>query len=176
LLLLAQPTALAQTLNLDIVAVSRETRSFRLLSEQAADSGVIEFDNLVARAADEKLSHVNRFRRFAGDKGIDGIDAVDETGIEQKLQGAINSGRGLCAFSLFQRAQYFIRPDGSVALRHQFEYAPANRGELKAALRTHFLGGSHHYLAAICSFGCDERRCVSHVYRPVGRLPVNTAN
>jgi hypothetical protein len=141
--MLAQATGFAQTLDLDVVTVSRETCGFRLLREQTADGGVIEFDNLVAFAADEELSRVHGFRYFASDKGVDGIDAVDESCLEQKLQGPINGGRSLCAFSLFQRAQNVICADGSVALCNQLEHASTDRSELKAALRAHFLGSSH---------------------------------
>ena len=141
--MLAHATGSAHTLDFDVVSFSREAGCFRLLSEKAADGRIIELDNLVAFAADEKLSCVNRFRRFAGDKGIDGIDAVDDSRIEQKLERAVHGRWGLCAFSLLQSAQDVVGPDKGMAPCDQLEHTPTDGGELKATLSTHFLGSSH---------------------------------
>lgn len=142
-LLILGATGSAQTLDLDVVSISREACSFRLLGEKATDGRIIKLDDLVAFAADEKLSRMNRFRHFAGDEGVDGVDAVDDSRIEQKLEGAVNGWWGLCALSLFQSAQDVIGPDGSVALCNQLEHTPTDGSELKAALSTHSLGSPH---------------------------------
>ena len=127
--------------DLDGLSVGHEARVLGFLFQELADGRIVKLGDPVALSANEKLAGMPLFRRFAADEGIQAIDAMNQPGIQQEFEGAINGGRRNGAFALFKGAQYVISADRRMPIPHELEHAPANGGELQVTRFAEFFRG-----------------------------------
>ena len=134
--------------DLDGLSVGHEARVLGFLFQELADGRIVKLSDPVARSANEKLAGMPRFRGFATNEGVQAIDAMNQPGIQEEFQGAIDGGWRKGAFALFEGAQYVICPDRRVPIPHELEHAPANGRELQVPCFAELFSGEQRTVHA----------------------------
>jgi hypothetical protein len=101
-----------------------------------------------------------RFRCHTANEGIERIDSMNESRLQQELQGAIDSRGSECTFALFQQSEYVIRANRSVPLPNELEDPAANGGQLQLTFLADSFGhaqrAGHAPLMIVLSAGFGE--------------------
>ena len=71
----------------------REAECARFFIEHLADLFVFHLDRVVAAVANQEWDRVLHARMVAGDEGVDRLELVDESVVEQEIQRAIHGWR-----------------------------------------------------------------------------------
>ena len=109
-------------------------------SKRAIQNGIVDFGDSSTLAADQELAAVLGFRAIAPQERVQGIEAMDESGVLEEFQGAVNGGWG-GFFAVFRElGQNFVGPDGLVLTPDDLKDAPSQRGQVYLPRCAHFLG------------------------------------
>jgi hypothetical protein len=127
----AHLTALvADGLYLDCRGFQAEAQGTRLFPKRAIQNGIVDLGDSSTLAADQELAAMLRFRAITTQERVQGIEAMDESGVLEEFQGAVNGGRG-GFFAVFRElGQDFVGPDGLVLTPDDLKDTPSQRGQV----------------------------------------------
>ena len=113
-----------------------ESHGLGFFGNQLCDLGVVQFADLPAFSADEKLADMLAIGFAAPDKGIQGFDLVNKTVFDQEFQCAVDRRRRGGTVSVTHIVENVIGPDGGVAAPDDFENLPTQWGKPQPVLTT----------------------------------------
>jgi hypothetical protein len=136
----AHLTALvADGLYLDCRGFQAEAQGTRLFPKRTIEHGIVDLGDSATLAADQELAAVRGFRAITTQERVQRVEAMDESGVLEKFQGAVNSGWG-GFFAVFRElGQDFIGTDGLVLTPDDLKDAPSQRGQVYLPRCAHFL-------------------------------------
>jgi hypothetical protein len=125
---------------LDCRGFQAEAQDTGLFPKRTIQNGIVDLGDPSTLAADQELAPVLSFRAITAQERVQGIEAMDESGVLEEFQGAVNGGRG-CFFAVFRElGQDFVGPDGLVLTPDDLKDAPSQRGQVYLPRCAHFLG------------------------------------
>lgn len=99
----------------------------RALIEDAPDCRIIDFLHGLASAAHEQLSRVLASGERAADERVERIDAVNQAGVHQEVQGPVNRRRRGSTTGPIQLVEDIVGLDRFMTTPHDFQYASPGR-------------------------------------------------
>jgi hypothetical protein len=120
----------ADGLYLDCRGFQAEAQGTRLFPKRAIQNGIVDLGDSSTLAADQELAAMLRFRAITTQERVQGIEAMDESGVLEEFQGAVNGGWG-GFFAVFRElGQDFVGPDGLVLTPDDLKDTPSQRGQV----------------------------------------------
>jgi len=111
-----------------------KTMQVSLLGKGAVDGRIMQLDHLPAAIADQQLHGMGMVEMAAEDEGVEGLDLVGETLLEQKVERPVD-GRGLgMGLGLLQLGQQIVGADGVAVGGKQPQNLAPGRGKPDPAL------------------------------------------
>ncbi len=106
-----------------------ESVAFTAFDQHGSDQWIVDFRYGSALAADQQLSVVIALPVRATDKGVEGLDAVHESGLNEKIQRSVNCRR--CRFLAIttQFIEYVVGLDRLVPAPDDLEYPVPDAGQ-----------------------------------------------
>jgi hypothetical protein len=125
---------------LDCRSFQAEAQSTRLFPKRAIQNGIVDFGDSATLTADQELAAMLSFRAITTQERVQGIEAMDESGVLEEFQGAVNGGWG-GFFAVFRElGQDFIGTDRLVLAPDDLKDAPSQRGQVDLPRCAHLLG------------------------------------
>jgi hypothetical protein len=123
----------AQAGDLDRSVPDREFELIRLMLDFSDHTRVVDFPGMSALTANQKHGGMRMLRMGAGQIGVIGCQAVDQSLIEQKIQRTVNR-RGSCrSAGATQLVEQLVGTDGLLCPADQLEHLLAQLGKPKVA-------------------------------------------
>jgi uncharacterized protein (DUF2342 family) len=112
----------------------------RVLLDQVEQVRCFKFQGLTTALTTQDQTLMVMMGVTTGHIGILGRQAMDQPGLEQELQGTVNSRRGTRSSCLTQHIQQLIGTHGAGLANNQFQHLSAQRGEIDGSLMTELIG------------------------------------
>ncbi|MNL45865.1 hypothetical protein D3C87_1685420 [compost metagenome] len=123
----------------------------------------------MAFTADQELTLVGVLRVIAADEGVERGDAVHQAVFQQEIQRAVHGWRrGAAAVLLAEHREDVVGTQRLVALPHQFQHPPPQRGQAQALTCAQGIGlrqSAVHAMRVVV--GTAGNRCFRHERRRV---------
>lgn len=118
----------------------REAKFRCSLPDHFVDVAIIQFRDRPAFPANQKLSGVWAARVRAANECVEGIQAMDQVGLDQEIQRPIDCRWRHFAASTIQAIKDIVRTNRLVTVPDQLQYPPALFREAKPALTADLYG------------------------------------
>ena len=115
----ALTTVLANSMHFHGLPLRRETERTRLGFDQFGHAGIAYFLGAVTDVTDQERHLMLFGRMVAGDVGVDRLELMDETVLEQEIERTVNGRRGRITVSVSQAVEQVVRLHRLTRARHQ---------------------------------------------------------
>ena len=136
--ILLAASAVAQ--NLDGLGHEFEAQPIGLDADEADGAGRIEFHDDTAGAADEEHAGVRSAMGTAADKGVHGVETMDQASLAEEIERAIDGRRSGLDAAVAQGIDQVIGLDRLMIPPDQFQYLTPDRGQAQPLLTTGAFG------------------------------------
>jgi len=142
-------TIAADTFNFKRLMQGREAKFRCSLPYHFVDVAIIQFRDRPAFPANQKLSGVWAARVRAANERVEGIQTMDQVGLDQEIQRAVDCRWRHFAASTIQAIKDIVRTDRLVTVPDQLEYPPTLFREAKPALTADSYGSRYGLCHAV---------------------------
>lgn len=132
--LACRAAATAVTQNFDCLGHEFESHPIRFDADEADGAGGIEFQDGAAGPADEEHPGMRSAMGPAADKGVDGVETMDETGLEEEIERAIDGRRSGPEAAIPQGIDQIIGLDRLMILPDEFQHLTPDGGQAQPLL------------------------------------------